>query len=391
MAIYAICECGKPLSFKDEAAGRRVKCPACGTMLTVPGRAPEAKAPVDPHLESALNLAAATEKAAAAAPAPKRPPIAWGKVGVAAGIGVGAAAAIVGLIAGVSALVNLLSAELRKAPVAPPPAAVATFSEAEPADFPAAEPEMAAKFVVCPAAPEAPPAPAAPEPAAEPAIPSEPAAAPGPAAPGPAAPAAPPEAVAAPPPAGPAAAPAEPNVPPDVSSAPSAAAPAQTPAPPAPAINPALPKEQQALALLGTDFAANISTVRQKTDAKMSEARWKSLSDAMDVAAATLKDAGLAAGLKSATATLARYRERACVITAFGGRTPDMEAVRAIMGREDRIEQKGFFWEGKIIDRVEKSSPPILWYHYGWLAFGSVNGKAVIVRADSQKLAPAAK
>jgi len=378
MAIYAVCECGKPLRFKDEAAGRRVKCPACGTMLTVPGRAPEAKAPVDPRLESALNLAAATEKAAAAAPAPKRPPIALRKVVVAAGIGVGAAAAIVGLIAGGSALVNLLSAELRKAPVAPPPAAVATFSEAEPADFPAAEPEMAAKFVVCPAAPEAPPAPAAPEPAAEPAIPSEPAAAP-------------PEAAAAPPPAGPAAAPAEPNVPPDVSSAPSAAAPAQTPAPPAPAINPALPKEQQALALLGTDFAANISTVRQKTDAKMSEARWKSLSDAMDVAAATLKDAGLAAGLKSATATLARYRERACVITAFGGRTPDMEAVRAIMGREDRIEQKGFFWEGKIVDRVEKSSPPILWYHYGWLAFGSVNGKAVIVRADSQKLAPAAK
>lgn len=36
MAISIICDCGKQLRAKDEAAGKRVNCPACGTPLNIP-------------------------------------------------------------------------------------------------------------------------------------------------------------------------------------------------------------------------------------------------------------------------------------------------------------------------------------------------------------------
>jgi phage FluMu protein Com len=47
MAISLVCECGKALSVRDEMAGKRVKCPACQTIMTVPadggGEAPGPK------------------------------------------------------------------------------------------------------------------------------------------------------------------------------------------------------------------------------------------------------------------------------------------------------------------------------------------------------------
>src|SRR5258708_17594739 len=36
MTIAVACECGKRLSAKDELAGKRVKCPACGQGLLIP-------------------------------------------------------------------------------------------------------------------------------------------------------------------------------------------------------------------------------------------------------------------------------------------------------------------------------------------------------------------
>src|SRR3954465_678146 len=36
MAIGVSCACGKRLSSKDELAGRRAKCPGCGTVLQIP-------------------------------------------------------------------------------------------------------------------------------------------------------------------------------------------------------------------------------------------------------------------------------------------------------------------------------------------------------------------
>jgi predicted RNA-binding Zn-ribbon protein involved in translation (DUF1610 family) len=36
MAIKVTCSCGKKLRAKEEAAGKRAKCPACGNILTVP-------------------------------------------------------------------------------------------------------------------------------------------------------------------------------------------------------------------------------------------------------------------------------------------------------------------------------------------------------------------
>jgi hypothetical protein len=40
MPIPFNCECGKKLQAKDEFAGKRMKCPGCGTVLTIPGPAP---------------------------------------------------------------------------------------------------------------------------------------------------------------------------------------------------------------------------------------------------------------------------------------------------------------------------------------------------------------
>lgn len=37
MPIRVTCDCGKVYHFKDEFAGRRAKCPACGIVLTIPG------------------------------------------------------------------------------------------------------------------------------------------------------------------------------------------------------------------------------------------------------------------------------------------------------------------------------------------------------------------
>jgi hypothetical protein len=41
MSISFACECGKSFSVRDEFAGKRTKCPACGSALTVPGPATE--------------------------------------------------------------------------------------------------------------------------------------------------------------------------------------------------------------------------------------------------------------------------------------------------------------------------------------------------------------
>jgi hypothetical protein len=41
MSIQFACECGKQFSVKDEFAGKRTKCPACGGALTVPMPATE--------------------------------------------------------------------------------------------------------------------------------------------------------------------------------------------------------------------------------------------------------------------------------------------------------------------------------------------------------------
>lgn len=70
MAILLKCgKCGKALQARDELAGKRVKCPGCGTVLAVP--APRAPSP----LEAALALET-PETAPAPAPAPAPRPAA---------------------------------------------------------------------------------------------------------------------------------------------------------------------------------------------------------------------------------------------------------------------------------------------------------------------------
>jgi len=45
MPIQVACACGKTYTFKDQDAGRHVKCPACGQAMRVPGHAPARPAP----------------------------------------------------------------------------------------------------------------------------------------------------------------------------------------------------------------------------------------------------------------------------------------------------------------------------------------------------------
>jgi hypothetical protein len=40
MSILLVCACGKSAKFRDELAGRRTQCPACGAVLPVPAPAP---------------------------------------------------------------------------------------------------------------------------------------------------------------------------------------------------------------------------------------------------------------------------------------------------------------------------------------------------------------
>jgi len=37
MPILVTCQCGKQYKFKDEVAGRRAKCLACGQVVQIPG------------------------------------------------------------------------------------------------------------------------------------------------------------------------------------------------------------------------------------------------------------------------------------------------------------------------------------------------------------------
>jgi hypothetical protein len=45
MSISLSCECGKKLAVKDELAGKKVKCPGCGSVLAVPAADSEAVTP----------------------------------------------------------------------------------------------------------------------------------------------------------------------------------------------------------------------------------------------------------------------------------------------------------------------------------------------------------
>ena len=64
MPIVMTCECGKPLQVRDELAGKRVRCPVCQKVLTVPEQSPAAE-------EAGYRVQAETSRPAAE-PLPRR-------------------------------------------------------------------------------------------------------------------------------------------------------------------------------------------------------------------------------------------------------------------------------------------------------------------------------
>lgn len=97
MAIVFNCTCGKPLRAKDESAGKKTKCPHCGTVVSIPGAVRSTSPPspstqvealpidmvwptVEPHAAAAADPGSSTQiKIATMAPAatptgePERP------------------------------------------------------------------------------------------------------------------------------------------------------------------------------------------------------------------------------------------------------------------------------------------------------------------------------
>lgn len=74
MPIKVLCDCGRKLTLRDEAAGKRIRCPECKTPIAVPAMAED----VDgfPLMATAPAFAAgANGSNAAMAPAPHFPPI----------------------------------------------------------------------------------------------------------------------------------------------------------------------------------------------------------------------------------------------------------------------------------------------------------------------------
>jgi hypothetical protein len=163
-------------------------------------------------------------------------------------------------------------------------------------------------------------------------------------------------------------------------------------APQAPASSdPAIRKEQQALALLGANFYASISCMRQyilhkdpvpTEEDEISQARQRALE--------TVRDMGPVTGVRAAVTMLEKHRGRArFAVTVIGDGFPDIAAVQAILGKEDLVEQKGVFTGRDFADTGGPADRQITWYHYGWLAFATSDGKVLGVRADCRKFTAA--
>jgi hypothetical protein len=80
VGILARCSCGKVLRAKDELAGKRVKCPACGKGLTFPSnelRAPAPPAPSSPSVVRCEHESPSQPATPTQAPPPPLVPSPW--------------------------------------------------------------------------------------------------------------------------------------------------------------------------------------------------------------------------------------------------------------------------------------------------------------------------
>jgi hypothetical protein len=76
MSISFVCACGKSFAVADEYAGKRTKCPACGSALTVPTPAAESAPPAAEAEEDAAYRALMEAPESSAAERPAREPAA---------------------------------------------------------------------------------------------------------------------------------------------------------------------------------------------------------------------------------------------------------------------------------------------------------------------------
>jgi hypothetical protein len=156
---------------------------------------------------------------------------------------------------------------------------------------------------------------------------------------------------------------------------------------PAAAQTPPLTKEQQAIAQLGTDTSAAVFCLQRYTrDKGPKPFEGDEASRAREDALAIFRKEGPVTGLRAVAAMLAKFRDRTqFTVTVVGDGTATSAALQAILGRESLKETKGVFAGDDFADTGAPSDPQVTWYHYGWLVFGTVNGKVLGVRVDFQK------
>lgn len=87
-------KCGKKLAAKDESAGKRVKCPACGQVLQAPAAGEAPRAPAGKAASSPAQAPAKPEPPSPAAPRPKSAVVPR-PVPAAASLGVGPAGGVI--------------------------------------------------------------------------------------------------------------------------------------------------------------------------------------------------------------------------------------------------------------------------------------------------------
>lgn len=94
--------------------------------------------------------------------------------------------------------------------------------------------------------------------------------------------------------------------------------------------------------------------------------------------------------------------KRHAYLTVFVSVPPDIASIVEVLGQPEATERRGFFRaavpggtfefaSAKIVDTADSGTVPLVWYHYGWLAFGTADGKVVAVRGDCRNITAAAQ
>jgi hypothetical protein len=174
----------------------------------------------------------------------------------------------------------------------------------------------------------------------------------------------------------------------------------ETPPPPGPAApRPTQPsssptgadKEAIALRLVGDSLKVIIDATLDLADSEEMKRATQLMQKTLDL----LKQKGVADGLREAACNIGRTGHQYRLLTVLVSGRPEIADIKKALGSEDRSQQEGYFEELSGPDKAPAIFPkeepgkqlkPIIWYEYGWLRFGVIEGKVRCIRADCQQV-----